>query len=248
MVLNKTLYKYVLFIVILAHIPLFIMIEPFIVIGGSSQPIPVWIILIHSWLYIEARSKFIDMPVKVHVFGILTGFVGFFPGLMLHVIPNAFVVLYGLFFVRKLFKKGGFEHNRKEGVVSKLKSKVVGSVRNKVSERVRGGEESINDGRNRGNIEGNKEYIEPDSKVFKGNGFETNNATKYDVDFSQHGEEYESIEDSIYGNKNEVDKYRHFREESKSTTKQREDTEEYSRGYDKDYDDEEIELEDDDWD
>lgn len=135
MILSKTPYKVVVAFLVLFHIPLFFMASQFIEFGDKQYPIPVILILIHTWLWIESRSREVGIKTSFHMYGILTGLLGFLPGLLLHVIPNIFAVITGMMLLgrfvndgkernkrkRKYYEEQGIEQEENKGnIVSKL--------------------------------------------------------------------------------------------------------------------------------
>lgn len=234
------------------HIPLFLVIEPFIEFGGVSYPIPVWLIIIHVWLLIESRSVYVNMQSPIHYFGILTGAIGFIPGLMLHVIPNIFVVLYGLFFIGKIFKKGEYKSTKKKGMVGKLLSKIplpkitFGEVEQGNKESLKSKEEDEIRGRE------DKEYVKPvkreekrnkdkyltredKTEDDKGYGLLDYNNTKEDDNYYEefgYGSSEESVNEDSYNVSYDDDSFERISEDESEI----------------DWEDVEIDLDEDEWD
>lgn len=138
LVLNKQVYKILVALVVLFHIPITFMPNQFIEFGEASYPIPVILIIAHTWLWMESRSKFINIKTGLHLYGILTGVLGFLPGMIFYLIPNIFAIVTGMILLgrfvsedtyRKKQKDKYMEENnirtnledREEGIVGKIK-------------------------------------------------------------------------------------------------------------------------------
>lgn len=113
MVLSKTPYKVIVAFLVLFHIPLFFMANQFIEFGDKQYPIPVILILMHTWLWMESRSREVDVKTSFHMYGILTGVLGFLPGLLLHALPNTFAVIVGLMLLGRFVTEGKERNQRK---------------------------------------------------------------------------------------------------------------------------------------
>lgn len=130
MVLNRMAYFILTTILVLFHLPLFFMFNHLIEFSGKHYPIPVILIVLHTWLWLESRSKYVNVKTKFHLYGILTGFLSFFSVIGLHILPNLFAVVSGLILVGKFatkdFKRYEFkpkEDNKVWLAISKFRSK-----------------------------------------------------------------------------------------------------------------------------
>lgn len=105
MVLNRMAYFIITTILVLFHLPLFFMFNHLIEFSGKHYPIPVILIVLHTWLWLESRTKYVNVKTKFHLYGILTGFLSFFSVIGLHILPNLFAVVSGLILVGKFATK-----------------------------------------------------------------------------------------------------------------------------------------------
>lgn len=130
MLLNRLAYFILTTILVLFHLPLFFMFNHLIEFSGKHYPIPVILIVLHTWLWLESRSKYVNVKTKFHLYGILTGFLSFFSVIGLHILPNLFAVVSGLILVGKFatkdFKRYEFKTKEDSKVwlaISKFRSK-----------------------------------------------------------------------------------------------------------------------------
>lgn len=93
----------------------------FIEFGETSYPIPVILIIGHTWLWLESRSKFVNIKTSLHLYGLLTGFLGFLPGMVFYIVPNIFVIIVGMVLVGRFVTEDKERKKQKEEYLEKNK-------------------------------------------------------------------------------------------------------------------------------